>query len=94
VTSHGLTLLYVAANPDATIRQIADALELTERRVTDIVRELAQAELVIISREGRRNRYSLNHEARFRHPLVADIPFRAFVRLWRWSQKHEVARRP
>ena len=85
VTSHGLALLYVATHPDATVKEIAVALELTERRVADIIRDLATAEFILVTRRGRRNRYTLNPSARFRHSLVADIPFRAFVRIWRWS---------
>jgi hypothetical protein len=85
VTSHGVTLLYVATHADATVREIAGALGLTERRVADIIRDLAQAEMVLVRRQGRRNQYMLNPNAHFRHPLVADIPFRAFIRLWRLS---------
>jgi len=87
VTSHGLALLYVATHPDATVREIAGVLELTERRVADIIRDLASEKLILVTREGRRNRYALNAGARFRHPLVADIPFRAFIRLWKWSNR-------
>jgi hypothetical protein len=97
VTSHGLALLYVAAHPDATVKQIAQALELTERRVADILRELAAAQLLLVKRSGRRNQYEINPNARFRHPLVADIPFRGFIRLWRWSSRpgvHEEERNP
>ena len=82
VTSHGLTLLYVATHPDATVREIAAALELTERRVADIIRDLSTARLVLVKRHGRRNEYALDPHAMFRHPLLADIPFRHFVRLW------------
>jgi hypothetical protein len=88
VTSHGLALLYIAAHPDATVKQIAEALELTERRVADIIRELAAADLILRERNGRRNQYEINPDARFRHPLVADIPFRGFIRLWRWSSRY------
>ena len=87
VTSHGLALLYVATRPDATVKEIAATLELTERRVADIIRDLASADLVLVTRRGRRNQYTLNPNARFRHPLVANIPFRAFIRLWRWSSQ-------
>ena len=83
VTSHGLTLLYVAEHPDATIREIAAALALTERRVADLIRDLAAEGFIVVRRKGRRNLYTLNWDARFRHPVIADIPFRAFVGLWR-----------
>ena len=85
VTSHGLALLFVATHPDATVREIAAAMKITERRVAAVIRDLTSAKLVSVKRQGRRNQYTLNPGARFRHPLVADIPFRAFVSLWRRS---------
>ena len=87
LTSHGLALLYVAEHPDATIREIAAALALTERRVADLIRDLAAEGFIVVRRKGRRNLYTLNRDARFRHPVIADIPFRAFVDLWRRSRR-------
>ena len=86
VTSHGLALLYVADHPDATIREIAVALALTQRRVADLIRDLAAEGFVTVRRRGRRNVYTLNWGAHFRHPVIAEIPFRAFVELWRRSR--------
>jgi hypothetical protein len=48
--------------------------------VADIIRELAAAKLALVTRHGRRNQYVLNPDAHFRHPLVADIPFRTFLK--------------
>jgi hypothetical protein len=87
VTSHGLALSYVATHPDATVKQTAQALKLTERRVADIIRELASADLIVVKRNGRQSEY-INPNASFRQPLVADIPFRGFIRLWRWSFRY------
>ncbi len=83
VTSHGLALLYVAENPNATVREIAKALGLTERRVADLISDLIAAKMLIVTHRGRRNHYTVNSDARFRHPLIAEIPFHAFIRLWR-----------
>jgi hypothetical protein len=83
ITSHGLVLLYVAADPNATLRKIAADIELSERRVADIIRNLATAHFVEVKRRGRRNHYSLNPEACFQHPFMADIPFAEFVAFWR-----------
>jgi hypothetical protein len=87
VTSHGLVLLYVVTNPDATIRQIAEQLEYTERRIADIVRDLEVAGMVDVTRIGRRNHYKLRREAHFRHPFVSNVPFESFVNLWRRRNK-------
>jgi hypothetical protein len=85
ITSHGVVLLYLAAHPDATIRLIADELQLTERRVADIIHDLSADGLLVVRRQGRRNHYALSPEAHFRHPIAAKIPFKSFVSLWRRS---------
>lgn len=92
ITSHGLVLLYIAANQDATIRQIADDLEFSERRVADVIRDLATAGLINVEHRGRRNYYNLSPNARFRHPFVADIPFEEFLGLWRNKRAKPEAR--
>lgn len=89
VTSHGLVLLYVAGSPNATIREISEHLELTERRIADVIRDLERANMITVTREGRRNRYALNADAHFLHPLMTDIPIKAFFSIW----QREVARR-
>jgi hypothetical protein len=83
VTSHGIILLYVALHPNATIRHIAAEVDLTERRVADVISDLQAADLLIVSRRGRRNHYTLNPAARFLHPVMAEVPFNAFVDLVR-----------
>lgn len=89
VTSHGLVLLYVAMKPDATVREIASQLELTDRRVADIIRDLAKEGFMRVQRDGRRNHYTLNPDASFRHPLVANVPFNDFVSIF-----HKIASPP
>ena len=89
VTSHGLVLLFVAGAPNATIREIAENLELTERRIADVIRDLERANMISVTREGRRNRYALNPDAHFLHPLMAAIPIKSFISIW----QREVARR-
>ena len=83
LTSHGLVLLYVARNQDATIREIAARLMITERRVASIIRDLVNVDLLQVTRVGRRNQYALSDKARFRHPLIEDLQFKDFVDLWR-----------
>jgi len=57
LTNHGRALLCVADDPDARLRDIAQMLGITERRVFGIVNELADAGYVVKERVGRRNRY-------------------------------------
>ena len=78
MNSHGLVLFYAATYPDSTMREMSTALELTERRVAQIVGDLAEADLLDIGRTGRRNTYSLNKRASFRHPTLRHITLGQF----------------
>ena len=79
MATHGIVLFYIAANPDSTMRQMSEVLSLTERRIAQVVRDLADAELLNVSRNGRRNSYSVNPEAGFRHPTLSHITLGKFV---------------
>jgi DNA-binding IclR family transcriptional regulator len=57
LTKHGRALLCVARDPGVRLRDIAEALEITERSAYAIVNDLAAAGYVLKEREGRRNRY-------------------------------------
>ena len=69
ITNHGACLIYVAEHPNATIREIADAIGVTERAAARILRELRDAEYLIAHRVGRRNGYELNASLPMRHPV-------------------------
>ena len=81
MATHGVVLFYIAANPDATMRQMSESLNLTERRIAQVVRDLADADLLTVTRNGRRNSYSVNPEAKFRHPTLSHITLGRFVRM-------------
>lgn len=62
LTNHARALLFIAHDPEARLRDIATALEVTERTAFGIVADLTQAGYVLKERDGRRNRYHLqNH---------------------------------
>lgn len=73
VSSHGAVLLYLAAHPNSTLRETALASGVTERQVARIVKDLTRAELLQLEHHGRRNTYTVNRDAFFRHPLLAHI---------------------
>lgn len=59
LSNHGKALLCIARDPGARIRDIAHTVAITERRAHDIVTDLATAGYVVKTREGRRNRYTI-----------------------------------
>lgn len=69
IASHGTVLFYVATHQEATIREIAGATELTERRVSQIIRDLSDTDILMVERRGRRNVYEINNDATFATPL-------------------------
>jgi hypothetical protein len=69
-SSHGTVLIHIAANPDCTIREIADALSLTRRTIWGIVGDLRQRGMLSIRKNGRRHHYTANLSAPFLHPTV------------------------
>jgi DNA-binding transcriptional ArsR family regulator len=70
LSNHGKVLLCVAREPDIRVSEIAELVGIKERAVQRILAELRDEGVVSSSRDGRRNRYSVN---RRRHvPHVAD----------------------
>jgi DNA-binding MarR family transcriptional regulator len=72
LTSHGSVLLEVARAPDATVREIADRSDLTERQAHRVLADLVEGGYVQRERQGRRNHYRVNGALPLRRPSVAD----------------------
>jgi hypothetical protein len=68
LTGHGHVLVEIARDPGARIRDIAAAVDLTERTVQAIVADLEAAGYLVRTRVGRRTMYAVNQESLFRHP--------------------------
>jgi predicted ArsR family transcriptional regulator len=69
LSNHGHVLVCLAQNPDARLRDVAQAVGITERAVQKIVSDLEEAGVVMREREGRRNRYWLHMDRPLRHPI-------------------------
>ena len=69
LTNHGACLVALATKADATVREIANALEITERSAARILSDLRADGYLEVTRAGRRNRYSVNFAAPLRHPI-------------------------
>jgi len=67
LTGHGHVLVEIARDPEARIRDISVAVDLTERTVQAIVADLEAAGYLTRTRNGRRTKYSVNRDSLFRH---------------------------
>jgi hypothetical protein len=56
-TNHARVLICIAQDPDLRLRDVAAAIDITERRAHGIVTDLAEAGYVVKEKDGRRNRY-------------------------------------
>jgi hypothetical protein len=59
LTNHGRALLCIARDPEVRLRDIATALDITERRAFGIITDLTEGGYVVKFKEGRRNRYKI-----------------------------------
>jgi DNA-binding IclR family transcriptional regulator len=59
LTNHARALLFIAHDPDARLRDLAGALDVTERTAYGIVADLTEAGYVVKHKDGRRNRYQI-----------------------------------
>jgi hypothetical protein len=62
LTNHARALLCIARDPGVRLREIAAALDISERRAFGIVADLVTAGYVVKGRDGRRNRYEIRDE--------------------------------
>src|SRR5437868_9602942 len=70
LTNHARVLLCIAHDPSIRLRDIGDAVGVTERAAHRIVSELADAGYITRERDGRRNHYEIQHHLRLPDPLA------------------------
>ncbi len=72
LTNHAHVLLAIARDPSTRLRDVAEAVGITERAAQAIVADLEAAGYLHRRRVGRRNEYTVNPAGHFRHPAEAD----------------------
>jgi predicted transcriptional regulator len=73
LTNHGLTLLCIAGDPRARMRDIAATVDITERAAQRIVADLVGSGYVTRTREGRRNTYEVRTDLKVSLPDQRDV---------------------
>ncbi len=67
LTNHALVLMHVIEHPRSTLRDIADAVGITDRAALSLLRALEEDKIVARRREGRRNVYTVDVDALMAH---------------------------
>lgn len=72
LTNHGHVLVAITRDPRARLRDVAARVGITERATHAIIADLEDAGYLTRHRVGRRNEYTVNPIAPFRHPAECD----------------------
>ena len=68
-TNHARVLICIARDPGMRLRDLADALDITERSAYAIVADLVEAGYVVKDKDGRRNRYQVESQLPLPEPI-------------------------
>ncbi len=69
LTNHSHVIICLVRDPELRVRDLASEIGITERAILRILAELEVEGVLSKSREGRRNRYSIDLDFPLRHPL-------------------------
>ena len=69
LSSRGLVFFYVALHPDCTIKEMTEALSLTQRTIWSLLGDLRTAGMEEVRKSGRRHHYFANAESHAHDPV-------------------------
>ena len=87
LTNHAQVLICLAEDPDIRLREVGDAVGITERAAHRIVTDLIAAGYVSRARNGRRNRYAVQHHLPLPDPLARGQKVGDFLEIVAPSQR-------
>ncbi len=79
LTNHTHVLICLVRDPYATMREVSDQVGITERATQKIVKDLSEAGVLSIHKDGRRNRYDFDFDKFLRHPLESGSTLRELL---------------
>lgn len=80
LSNHGHVLICIARDRNVRVREIAQAVGVTERAVQRILSELEEAGVIERTRQGRRTHYEINERLPLRHPIESQHSIGELVR--------------
>lgn len=82
LSNHGHVLIFLAQESDARIRDVAEAVGITERATQTIIADLERDGYIKVERVGRRNQYRVNRRSKFRHPAESQHSIASLVQIF------------
>jgi len=89
ITNHGLVLIYISRNPQCTMREMAAALNVTERSIQRVLRDLESERYVTWRRTGKGNIYEISHSRKLKHELTRDLVVGDLLNLLSYEEETE-----
>jgi DNA-binding MarR family transcriptional regulator len=81
LSNHAHVLICLYREPEIRLRDVAEAVGITERGVQRIVAELEQEGYLTRERIGRRNRYTVHLGMKLRHPVEQPATLRDLLKI-------------
>jgi len=92
ITKHGLVLSYISKHTRSTTREIALALDFTERTAHKIIADLEAADYLKRRKIGRSNTYRINPDLPLRHETTADAVIGDLLEILGWKRRRKAKR--
>jgi DNA-binding Lrp family transcriptional regulator len=87
ITNHALVLTVIARHPRRTLREIGDAVGITERAAHKIINDLEEAGFVSKEKDGRRNVYRIHPEVPLKERVSGDAAARELLVMLGWKPR-------
>lgn len=79
LSNHGNVIVYIDEHPTARLREIAEAIGITERATHKLVSELVDEGYITRTRVGRRSEYAVNCDQHLRHQSLTNHTVRELL---------------
>ena len=93
ITIHGLVLLYISRNQQCTMKEMAAAINVTERTIKRVLEDLDTAGHITWQRTGKGNIYEMNSTKRLKHELTRDVMVGDLLKLLGHKKKRRSEKR-
>ena len=87
LTNHALVLNFLARHPRVTGRELASAINITERATRKIIADLSADRYIKKKREGRRIRYQINPDLSMRHQTCQNTVIGDLLEALGWQRR-------
>jgi DNA-binding transcriptional ArsR family regulator len=90
LTLHAAVLSLISMNPRIRGTELSELLRVTERTIRKVIAELSETGYIIIQKEGRGNRYEINHDLKLRTDSHREIAVGHLLQVLDWPHNRTV----